>query len=136
MLTDKEAFKVGFLKRCADAGMDAKETLETVKTAKAFVKSAVLDIGVKDIAGPPWRAAWDVASTGAKTLGNWGLMGALAGPAVLGGAAGYGMSRLTDIDDTDVDEIKKREIIDEYYRQIELLKSKRRGTYKRPSTGM
>jgi hypothetical protein len=63
-------------------------------------------------------------------------MGALAGPAVLGGAAGYGMSRLTDIDDTDVDEIKKREIIDEYYRQIELLKSKRRGTYKRPSTGM
>lgn len=136
MLTPREAFKVGFLRRCADSGLSVEETHQAVKQAMEMVKSAVVpqfisDIG-KDAITAPYRAGTAALAGTASTLGNYGLGALLLGPAALGAAGGYGLSRLTDIDDTDVDAIKKRELIDEYYRQIDLLRSKRRGVYKRP----
>src|SRR5687767_11511103 len=113
MLTPREAFKVGFLRRCADAGMTAEETHYSVKQATAMLKSGIAN----ELLMKPYQTTLDVAGGTAKSLGNLGIWGALIGPAAVGGAAGYGLSRLTDIDDTDVDAIKTRELIDEYHRQ-------------------
>lgn len=127
MLTDREAFKVGFLKACADKGLDMAETHEVVKEALAAVKEADLQA----ILTKPYEATIDVAANAGKTIGNAGLWAGMVGPAVLGGLAGAGAASATDIDDTDVKVIKKQEIIDEYRRQIELLRARRKGLYTR-----
>jgi outer membrane lipoprotein SlyB len=62
-------------------------------------------------------------------LGRWatdvgigyGVPLAAAAPWVAGGAAGYGLARATDISDTDVGEIKDRELMSEYRRQTDQL---------------
>jgi hypothetical protein len=128
MLTEKELFKVGFLRKCADAGLTAEETAEVVKQALHTVKTADLTKLIE----APYQAGLDIVSNTGKSLGNLGLGAALFGPALLGGAAGYGLSRLTDVDDTDVSAIKQQELIDEYRRQTELLRGSRRGVFKRP----
>jgi hypothetical protein len=127
MLTPKEAFKVGFLRKCSEAGLSAEETLDAVRQVTTLVKSA----GIQDFLTKPYETALNVVGSLGKTVGGYGLGAAAIGPAVLGGAAGLGLAHMQDIDDTDVDAIKKREIIDEYYRQIELLRSKQKGIYHR-----
>lgn len=97
MLTPREAFKVGFLARCAEEGLSPAQIQDRVKLARD--KFA----GVLDSLG---HAAGSVFSTGAPL--------ALIAPPALGAIAGYGLSRATDIDDTDVDEIKNNELLDTY----------------------
>jgi hypothetical protein len=128
MLNSRESFKVGFLQRCADAGLSLDETRQVVKQATELVKTAA----ISDLLVGPYRTTLDVAGAGAKNLGNVGLAAALLGPGAIGAAAGYGLSRVTDVDDTDVSAIKKRELIDEYYQQIDMLKAKQRGMFRKP----
>lgn len=134
MLNSREAFKVGFLQRCADAGLDAEETQQAIKEAVEFVKNASLS----DFLSKPYEKVLDVigntASHAGQNVGNLGLTAMVLGPAAAGLAGGYGLSRLGDVDDTDVNAIKQRELIDEYYRQIDLMRSKKRGLFKRPQT--
>ena len=52
---------------------------------------------------------------------GYGLPLAIAAPPILGGLAGYGAAKATDIDDVDIDEVKERELADEYRRQTEKL---------------
>lgn len=127
MLTPEDAFKVGFLRKCSEAGMSNEETLLAVKYATKLIKTA----GLQDFITKPYDTALDVVGSTGKTLGGWGLGALAVGPAVAGGLGGLGLAHLEDIDDTDVDAIKRRELIDEYRRQVELLKSKRKGVYKR-----
>lgn len=128
----RQAFKIGFLRKCADAGLSIEETKEAVKQAKELVKAA----DIRDLIMKPYQAGIDILTDAGKTGVNFGLGAAALAPIVAGGGIGYGLSRLTDVDDTDVKAIKQQELIDEYHRQIELLNAKRRGVYKRPTPGL
>ncbi len=105
MLTPREAFKVGFLARCAEEGLSADEIAGRVKFA-ADKFAGFLD-GAAHLGG-------QVLSTGVPI--------AAIAPVALGGLAGYGLSRMTDIDDTDVDEIKNNELLDTYAQETARLK--------------
>ena len=58
----------------------------------------------------------------AKKVVDIGAAGAVLAPPVIGGAAGYGISKLTDVDEEDVEDVKKQELIDEYKRQADKLR--------------
>lgn len=122
MLSPREAFKAGFLLKCAQDGRTQAETEHLVDQVLYVVKQA----GWTDVAAKPYNTALDVAGNTLSDLGNVGVTAALLGPALAGAAAGYGTAKLQDIDDTDVDTIKKRELADEYRRQAQRLRQKMR----------
>jgi len=118
-LSGSEAFKVGFLQQCAAEGLNPEQILLRVKHANAvFDKYASFSGIVSGTVG----AATNTAGGLLKTLGSYGVPLALAAPPVLGGLAGYGLGKMTDLDDTDVDDIKNRELVEEYNRQADRLK--------------
>lgn len=108
MLTPRDAFKVGFLARCAEEGLTAPQIADRVKVAADKFASFLGGLG---------SATGSVLSTGIPL--------ALAAPVALGGVAGYGLSRMTDIDDTDVDEIKNTELLDTYAAETAKLRRQR-----------
>lgn len=111
MLSDKDAFKVGFLARCIADGVPPSGILPLVKQAqeKFAGLGGLIDKGI------------GAAGTAAGAVAGWGVPLALLAPPALGAAAGYGLARATDIDDTDVDDVKDTELLDEYRRQTEQL---------------
>ena len=109
MLTPREAFKVGFLARCAEEGLSADQIADRVKFA------------LDKFAGLLDTVTGSASNLGSAALST-GLPLALLAPVALGGIAGYGLSRATDIDDTDVDEIKNQELLDTYAQQTAKLK--------------
>lgn len=124
MLTDLETFKAGFLTRCVEEGIDTDEALSRVKSA-----SDRLDAMEKQADIPGYGMVRDLIKglTGLATpvvskLTDLGTSAAMFGPPALGGLAGYGVSKMTDVDEEDVDDIKKQELVDEYRRQAEKLR--------------
>jgi hypothetical protein len=111
-LSAREAFKVGFLARCAAEGLSAPETARRVKDAADKLA------GVLDAAGTLGKGLLE-AGTG------YGVPLALVAPPAVGGVAGWAAARMTDVDDTDVAEVKDREVLDEYRRQTERLRRQR-----------
>lgn len=115
-LTAQEAFKVGFLARFVEEGLNADQMLDRIIQAAAVVEKHAGIIG--DIGG--------LATNVGKGIGDfalgYGAPALIAAPPILGGMAGYGLARATDIDDCDIDEIKNRELVDEYHRQSQKLK--------------
>lgn len=110
-LTSREAFKVGFLARCAQDGLSPDETYARVKLAcDTLEKRAILGTVIDK-----------TFSTG-KGLAGYAVPAALLAPPVLGGLGGYALAKATDVDDTDVDAIKSRELIEEYRRQASRLR--------------
>lgn len=128
MLSAQDAFKVGFLARCAADGVPHDQILPLVKTAQEKF-AGLTDLLAKGV------------GLGGKALGavaGWGVPLAVLAPPALGAAAGYGLARATDIDDTDVDEIKDNELLGEYRRQTDQLNRDsviRRYADKRQKTG-
>lgn len=110
MLTAKEAFKIGFLAKCAEDGLTPDEMLSRVTQAKAAIEKRAF------IGGLLGSAAGAVGGA-AKNVAGYGIPLALAAPPILGGLAGYGLAKATDVDDTDVEDIKNRELVEEYKRQ-------------------
>jgi hypothetical protein len=97
MLTPRDAFKVGFLARCAEEGLSADQITERVKLAAdkfAGLMDSITGLGQSAV--------------------STGLPLAALAPIALGGVAGYGLSRMTDIDDSDVADIKHDELLDTY----------------------
>jgi hypothetical protein len=121
MLTPREAFKVGFLTHCAKLGMHSSEIEEFAKTASALVKQGFLD-RVMDAAGAAAKGVGGAIGGMSMPV----LAGMLLAPPAIGAAAGYGLGRMTDIDDEDVDSIKQQELIDEYMRNAERLRHRNR----------
>lgn len=103
-MTNKEAFIASFLDRCVRDGATPAQIEGRIKLAAGLLGT---------VAGK----ALDVGKGIGEAAINWGLPIAGLAPPILGGAAGYGLARATDIDDTDVDDIKDREVLDEYKRQ-------------------
>ena len=108
MLTPREAFKFGFLARCVHDGLSVTQMHGRIKTAADLLKKA----------GGPIDTPWDIA----KTVAGYAIPAALIAPPVVGGLAGYGLARGTDINDTDVADIRHHELLDEYNRQTDRLK--------------
>ena len=120
MLSSQEAFKLGFLSQCVEDGFSIEEMRSQVKAASDALKQAEKDAAFSKVAlfGELADDAGDVA----KNVANLGLTSLLLAPPALGAAAGYTHSRLSDVDDEDVEDVKKRELIDEYRRQAEKLR--------------
>ena len=110
-MTAKDAFKTGFLMRCAAEGLTLAETHARVKQA----------------------GAWDAL----KTLGPGALITGLVAPPVIGAGLGYTAGRLGDVDDADIKEIKQQEVLDELRQQAERLRLQHalRAKHTRPPTG-
>lgn len=103
-VSGRDAFKAGFLARCARDGLCREDQL----LGRLAALSGVLEK----------RASWlDAAfKVGLLTGGA-----ALLAPLVAGGVGGYYAARAVDVDDADVDDIKKQELLQEYRRQTERL---------------
>lgn len=102
-LTPKENFRLGFLLRCAEEGLDADGIKERVKIA---------------IAGGFLQSAGNLA----KLVGTLPLHATgygMAGGAILGGAAGYGLAKMQN-SDVDPEEAKRQELIAAYKLQADL----------------
>lgn len=119
-LTAQEAFKVGFLGRCVEAGLSPTQTVEAVKRAADLMEKRAF-FGEK-LLGTALGKTVDVGKGVASGLLGYGLPLAAIAPPVVGGLAGYGLAKATDIDDTDVQEIKDRELADELRRQAARLR--------------
>lgn len=121
MLSDREAFKVGFISRCIEEGHTTPDQIQgqvkrAMDTVAGIEKRGYLGDIIRGIGG-----------LGSSALAI-GVPLALMAPPVLGATAGYAAARATDIDDTDVEEQKRQEIIDELKRQaskIQRLRAKR-----------
>lgn len=97
-LDDRTAFKVGFLLRCAEAGLSGGETVALME------KAATLTDWYKRIAG-----AGTLAAGGVRNLGIAGLVAA-AGAGAGGGLLAAHLRKGT----VDPEEIKKQELIAAY----------------------
>lgn len=128
-MTPEQEFKVAFLQTCARAGLTPAETHELVKKALAEEKSAFLDRLVD-------KTVDTVFSTGQKGLDALGRLGttglalaggtALAVPPIAGYAIGDMAGRAQDVDDVDVEEMRKQHMIAEYKRLARSLKNRKR----------
>ncbi len=107
-----EAFKLGFLTRCVEEGLSPEDTVKLVKSASdCFNKESGI---VSDTIG-----------TAGKVIGSLGtpaLIGAAALPPALGGLAAYFHNKATDTDAEEVEEVKKKELIQTYQRMADQLR--------------
>lgn len=125
MLNDRQRFKAAFMGRCIECGYTTPEQMvDRVKAAKEKLRR--LD-AVEKQAG----IGKTLAETGGKAFNtalSWSIPLALAAPPIAGYAVGNLAGKAQDLDDTDIDEIKKRELIDELRRQTAYLKKRRQRT--------
>jgi hypothetical protein len=109
-MTPAQAFKTGFLLRCADEGLPWTETEARIKAAEAFCKQA------------------DWVESGAKLLTVLPLMAALTG-----GVAGYGLRQMTDRPTTARD-LQRQDLIAAYRLQAERIRrAARLRKYRQPT---
>lgn len=113
-----DAFKIGFLSRCVEDRLSPEQMLDTVKRADDLLEKTAVLGGLSHLAGKGVDLGKGVAQS---TLGI-GLPLALAVPPILGGMAGYGLARATDLDPTDIEQIKQQELVDAYKREADKLK--------------
>lgn len=125
MLNEREAFKVAFLEKCAQAGLSVDETHTRVKQALRSAEAAQTRTKEGDGAtgGNP-IPFYDVLSHGAKTTWNklleWGpkafIAASIGVPVVAGAGAGYGLAKMQGASDRDPTEVKMDEKIQAFRR--------------------
>jgi len=118
MLTDRQNFKLAFMSRCIEDG------ITTPAEIHERVKRAIDELNN----GPEKQALVGEVLDFAGRLGGMALPIAFAAPPVLGAGAGYLAARATDVDDADIEEVKRQELIDELRRQT--AKARRRHAVK------
>lgn len=92
-MTNREAFRFGFLLRCAEEGLNPDQTQQRVK--QAFYGAA------KDLGSTLWG--------GLKTMGGLGIAGGVG----VGAAGGYLAAKATE-PDADPEEAKLQELVATY----------------------
>jgi hypothetical protein len=118
-MTNPEAYKVGFLARCAEEGLDMPRIEQRIKTA-AMIKRAVWG---GDVPGKFVGAGTDIF----KKLLDSGKLFAMATPPMAGTFGGYLMARANENEDS-VAEAQRQEELAAYYQAIEqLARNQRRG---------
>lgn len=131
-MTPREAFKVGFLARCVEDGCDSAAIQQRAK--QAADKLAGVEAIVRGLAKLPGQAA-SLAKPVVSAIAGYGPPALLAAPIAAGGILGYAGGKLTDIDDTDVAEVKQREVIDELRRQTQRLRQLQASRQRRAASG-
>ena len=119
----KEAFKLGFLTRCVEEGLSPEQTHALAKMAaeqlekQAFTEwlSRQITSPVKNVADA-YDSVIDAASSTVPLVA-----GTLAIPPALGGLAAYLHNRATDVDATDIGQVKQKELADTYRRMADQL---------------
>lgn len=127
-----EAFKLGFLSRCVEEGMNPEQTHGLSKMAASlFEKQALINL----------PSPMGEVRNAVGTLGDMApyLAAGLAIPPALGGLAAYFANQATDTESSQgVDNIKRQELQETYERMAgQLQRQKERQDYKskRKSTG-
>lgn len=134
-MTNKEAFLLGFLAKCAEEGLTPEEVEQRAMHKVAMMKVAILGAAMnaatsavkgvagtgKDIVGAGLSTAKDVAGG----VANVALPLLVAGPPIAGAGVGYAMSQLED-DNFEVDDAKKDEELAEWNNAIQQLRTLRR----------
>jgi hypothetical protein len=93
-MTARDAFKIGFLLRCADAAMPPAAVTATMQKAAALMEKRAF--GFSDLA----------------PVGNLAIGAGIAAPAVAGAGIGYLASQAAS-PEVDEEDVRKRELIDE-----------------------
>ena len=107
----REAFRIGFLARCVEEGLSPEDTRRLAKSAAPlFTKEAVVTL----------RGLVEAA----KGVGYPTLAAAATAPPAIGGLTAYLNNSAQDVDATDIDEIKQRELAQIYRRMSEQLRRK------------
>jgi hypothetical protein len=117
-LSAREAFKVGFLSRCVEEQLTPAQMLERVQAANDLLEKRAFITGMLD-------KLYGLGEGVAKGLFMYGLPLALAAPPIIGGIGGYALSRATDIDYQDIEEVKNMELVEAYKRETEALRRRR-----------
>lgn len=104
MLTEAQAFKVGFLSRCAQEGLTPEQTAQRIKRASAWNPLTILGEGASDVA-------------------KAGLIPAIGG-AVVGGAAGVGLANLTRSQNITPKDVHREELLQTYMLLAEQMRQK------------
>lgn len=115
-LTTEQAFKVGFLLKCAEDGLTLRETNERIKQTIATLEKRAIIWPL--LAGLGTGAAWlGGKAIGAipGTLSAAGTLG-IAAPVVAGAGGGYLLAKGTSADKHLVGDAKQDEILGEYER--------------------
>jgi len=115
-MTPKQAVKVGFLLKCADAGLTAEEAHTLVKKALDTGLSGLLSGAGKTLGG---LSATALLLGAGKTLG--GLSGAalllgVGAPLGIGAGAGYLLAKSREDPTWDIEKAKMEELEEEYRR--------------------
>lgn len=96
-MSPKEAFKVGFMLRCADEGLAPGDVEDRIQKAAGLMqKQGIFDNALGHIGG---------------ALGTAGMMG-LAAPIALGGLGGYFLNKTREAN-VDEEDVRTRELISE-----------------------
>jgi hypothetical protein len=119
--SSRRAFKIAFMQKCAEAGMTPAETLDVAKKAITALEKQSFDMS--SVTGPI-STGISVAGGLLRPVGNLGLAAAILGPPALGLGAGYGLAQMTDMDDTDVEIMRKKRLIEEYRQQAQRLRER------------
>lgn len=132
--SSRRAFKIAFMQKCAEAGMTPAETLDVAKKAiTALEKQAVeptsvtgqlLDVAAWPLKNLLWPGVKNVAWPIVKGVSPIAAGALLLGPPVAGLSAGYAAAKATDMDETDVDNLRKRRLVEEYRQQAQRLRER------------
>jgi hypothetical protein len=126
-MTTAEAFKFGFLLKCAELELDSRETKQLIKRASGIIG------GIKDALGAPaalGSAVGGAAKGGADLVKGTGdllwktLLWSALGGAAAGGAGGYLVANAMD-DNVDPADARDAETMAEYQRAIHELSRRR-----------
>ena len=130
-MTEKEAFRIGFLLQCADEGLTPVETRERMIKA-ALLKSGMLEEGMLKSAGGFWDWLGSLVQTGGHLIGKAaepvigaGKTALIVGPPALGAGGGYLLSQLNQ-DAYSEEDAKTDEELAEMYRAISQLEQSER----------
>jgi hypothetical protein len=105
-MTPQEAFKLGFLARCVEENLSQGKIAEV---SEAFNKEA--------------SGLVSQIIDSAKDAGKLMTGAAIAAPPGIGMLGAYFANKASDLNNLDIDEIKKRELLDEYARSADKLET-------------
>ena len=148
MLTEREAFKVAFLLRCAELGLTMAETHQLVKVARTRLRekqaapgpwaSALANLpGLQTLASGTSSAVSGLTSALARLGLGLGAAGIFGLPLLVGGLGGAAAAKVRDLNDRDPEEVKLEERKDALRRAAMRARmqiaSRKRQEEKRPS---
>lgn len=105
-MTPQEAFKIGFLKKCAADGLAPDETMQRIQHARFMIKSGGAVSGGLNLLKSMFGAMWPLA---------------LLGPPMVGMGGGALLAKAQN-DAYEPEEARQREEIAEYERSIDRLR--------------